>query len=263
MDERVFKLKRLIFSIKMKIKIYGYGWVGKAMRTLFPDALVFDPALGFNDTEKADVAFVCVPTPSKDGKLDTSIVEDVISKSEEDLIIVRSTVMPGTCDGFPHKNIVFQPEYLGETVNHPMTDQKSRPFVILGGSPENRTRVIGLYQSIYNANTTFREVTLYEAEVIKLTENRAIAFKVAQCQELYDVCKAAGLNYNTIREAVYSDDPRFNLWWTFVFPNKRGFSSKCIPKDVYGWASWAESVGYTPELTNAMLAVNEKYLNER
>lgn len=244
----------------MVIKIYGYGWVGKAMKVLFPDALIHDPQQGLVSEEKADIAFVCVPTPLVDGKLDTSIVEEVIQNSQEDLIIVRSTVMPGTCDRFD-KNIVFQPEYLGETVNHPMTDQKARQFVILGGTPENRRKAIELYQSVYNANTTFRQLTAYEAEVVKLSENRAIAFKVAQCQELYDVCKLAGIDYNNIREAVYSDDPRFNLWWTFVFPNQRGFNSKCIPKDVYGWASWAESIGYNPELTNAMLRVNDKYLN--
>lgn len=249
----------------MKIKIYGYGWVGKAMKVLFPDALVHDPAQGMVCEEKGDVAFVCVPTPLKDGILDVSIVEEVVRRAQEDLITVRSTVMPGTCDKLSAegKNIVFQPEYLGETVNHPMTDQKARQFVIIGGSPENRRRVIELYQTIYNANTTIRQVTAYEAEVIKLSENRAIAFKVAQCQELYDVCEKAGIDYNTIREAVYSDDPRFNLWWTFVIPTKRGFNSKCIPKDVYGWASWAESLGYNPELTKKLLEVNDRYINGR
>lgn len=249
----------------MKIKIYGYGWVGKAMQTLFPDALVHDPAphIGFINYEKADIAFVCVPTNLKDGALDTSIVEAVVNQSQEDLIIIRSTVMPGTCDKLikdTGKNIVFQPEYLGESINHPMTDQKSRPFIIIGGSPENRKKVIELYQSVYNANTTIRQITNYEAEVIKLSENRAIAYKVAQCQELYDVCEKAGIDYNIIREAVYSDDPRFNLWWTFVIPTKRGFNSKCIPKDVYGWASWAESLGYNPELTNKLLEINERYI---
>lgn len=243
------------------IKIIGYGWVGKAMKTLFPDACIYDPAQNWNQNPKTDIAFVCVPTPLLDGKLDTSIVEQVIEECDSDLIIVRSTVMPGTCDKFPNKNIVFQPEYLGETVNHPMTNQKAREFVILGGTPENRRKVIELYQNIYNANTTIRQVTNYEAEVIKLTENRAIAYKVAQCQELYDVCQVANIDYNTIREAVYGDDPRFNLWWTFVFPENRGFNSKCIPKDVYGWASWAESLGYTPELTRKLLEVNDRYIN--
>jgi UDPglucose 6-dehydrogenase len=250
--------------MKMMIKIYGYGWVGKAMKTLFPDAVVHDPQLGIINKEIADVAFVCVPTPLKDGKLDTSIVEEVVKECQEPLIIIRSTVMPGTCDHLVNKynrSIVMQPEYLGETVNHPLTDQKNRPFIILGGEPHNRRRVIELYQTVYNANITIREVSLYEAEVIKLSENRAIAFKVAQCQELYDVCEKAGIDYYTIREAVYGDDPRFNLWWTFVYPDKRGFSSKCIPKDVYGWMAWAESMGYDPEITRKLLERNEKWIS--
>ena len=245
------------------IKIYGYGWVGKAQKTLFPEAKIHDPQQNMFNTEKADIAFVCVPTPLKDGRLDVSIVEDVVKNTNDKLYIIRSTVMPGTCDYLTSqgKQVVMQPEYLGETVNHPMSDQKTRPFVVIGGTPENRRKVIELYQQVYNANINIRQVTNYEAEVIKLTENRAIAYKVAQCQELYDACQTAKLDYYTIVQAVYGDDPRFALWWTFVYPEKRGFSSKCIPKDVYGWASWAESVGYDPELTKKLLAVNEKYLN--
>ena len=244
----------------MTVKIYGYGWVGKAMFTLFPKAFIHDPAQMFIAKDVCDIAFICVPTPLVDGKLDCSIVEDVIREAEEPLLIVRSTVNPGFCDTMMMKygkNIVMQPEYLGETANHPMTDQKARPFLVLGGSPDNRRTVIELYQTTYNANVTIRQVTLYEAEVIKLTENRAIAFKVAQCQELYDACEAAGIDYYTIRDAVYGDDPRFNLWWTFIYPQARGFNSKCIPKDVYAWAAWAESIGYIPELTNKLLEVND------
>jgi len=245
----------------MTVKIYGYGWVGRAMHKLFPKALIHDPALHLQANFTADIGFVCVPTPLKDGKLDTSIVEGVVAHAPEDLLVIRSTVMPGTCDQLEvYGNIVYQPEYLGETTAHPFLDMGSRKFMILGGKPLNRARVIELYQTVYNANISIRQVTNYEAEVIKLSENRAIAFKVAQCQELYDVCKMAGVDYNTIREAVYGDDPRFNLWWTFVYPDKRGFNSKCIPKDVYGWAAWAESVGYQPELTGTMLEINQKYL---
>jgi UDPglucose 6-dehydrogenase len=248
-----------------KVKIYGYGWVGKAMKTLFPEALVWDPLLGFKDREIADVAFVCVPTPVMgESRLDTSIVEEVVAKAKEKLIVIRSTVNPGTCDylyGKYNKRIVMQPEYLGETPNHPMTDQKARPFLILGGDKEDVQELIELYQSIYNANISIRQVTRNEAEIIKLTENRAIAFKVAQCQELYDACQKAGVNYYTIRDAVYGDDPRFNLWWTFVFPEKRGFNSKCIPKDVYAWCEWAEYFGYNPKITRGILDKNKEWIS--
>jgi len=254
----------------MKVGIIGMGWVGKAMHQLFPDAEVYDPNLTLshpNDKEavnKCDIAFICVPTPCpEEGALDMSIVEEVVAWCKCPLLVIRSTVNPGTSDYLAkkyHKSIVMQPEYLGETVNHPMTDQQSRPFLILGGDEGSARTLIDLYTTCYNANTKIRQVTAYEAEVIKLTENRAIAFKVAQCQELYDVCEKNGVNYYTIRDAVYGDDPRFNLWWTFVFPEKRGFNSKCIPKDVYAWCAFSESLGYNPVITRAILNKNKEWL---
>lgn len=258
----------------MKITVIGAGWVGKAMMSLFPDAYLYSHGIGTKEeANKSDVAFICVPSPNKDfipgkivgeAELDMSIVEEVVAWCTCPLLIMRSTVNPGTCDYLAkkyNKHIVMQPEYLGETVNHPMTNQKERPFIIIGGSPEDRCKVIEVYQSVYNANTKIRQVTALEAEVIKLTENRAIAFKVAQCQELYDVCEKAGVDYYTIRDAVYGDDPRFNLWFTFVYPDKRGFKSKCIPKDVFAWCAWAESFGYNPVITRALLGRNRSWIN--
>ena len=244
------------------IKIYGYGFVGKAVKTLFPNALIHDPLQGLISKEKADIAFICVPSPLKDNKLDCSVVEQVVKEAKEDLIIIRSTVMPGTCDKLEKlgKKIVFMPEYLGESVNHPMTDQKARSFMIIGGRPENRRKAIELYQTVQNANISLRQTSNYEAEVIKLSENRAIAFKVAQCQELYDACQNAGVDYYTIRDAVYGDDPRFNLWWSFIYKENRGMRSKCIPKDVFGWLAWSESLGYEPKITKAILDKNKEWV---
>jgi UDPglucose 6-dehydrogenase len=252
-----------------KIAVIGYGWVGKAMQQLFPDSYIYDPALGFGEKEevnKRDIAFVCVPTPNiGEGQLDISIVEEVVSWITCPLIVMRSTVNPGTCDYLSKKykkDIVMQPEYLGETPNHPMSDQKTRPFLILGGDQKNTRQVIELYQTVYNANISIRQMTAYEAEVVKLSENRAIAFKVIQCQELYDACEKAKIDYYTIRDTVYGDDPRFDLWWTFVYPDKRGFKSKCIPKDIYAWCAWAESVGSNTEITRAILERNKKWISQ-
>lgn len=254
-----------------KVGIIGYGWVGKAMRQLFPDALIYDPGLEKPELEdkdsinNCDIVFVCVPTPCPaEGKLDTSIVEESIKWCKSPLIVIRSTVNPGFCDMIWQKygkRVVFQPEYLGETPNHPLLDTKATPFLIMGGEKEDTRKLIELYTTVYNANVKIRQVTAYEAEVIKLSENRAISFKVAECQELYDACEKAGVDYYTIRDAVYGDDPRFNLWWSMIYPGKRGFNSKCIPKDVYAWCAWAESVGYKPEITRAILERNKAWLS--
>ena len=259
--------------------IGGTGWVGKAVHQLFPDAYVYSRNQGTRkEVNKCRIAFICVPTPNatspgthpkyenlpSEGILDTSAVEEAISWLEAELIVVRSTVNPGDCDRWALKylkNIVFQPEYLGETPAHPLLDTSKAPFIIIGGHYSNRKKLIDLYTKVYNANLNIRQVTNYEAEVIKLSENRAIAFKVAQAQELYDVCQKIGLDYYTIRDAVYGDDPRFNLWFTFVYPEKRGVNSKCIPKDVYAWCAWAESLGYEPEITRAILERNKQWIS--
>lgn len=267
-----------------RVAIIGYGWVGKAMHELFPDAVIYshdlvyhegawikDPVAWKEDEQKykdmvnkCDIAFVCVPTPCPNKtKLDTSAVEEAVAWLETDLIVVRSTVNPGDCDFLKakyDKHICMQPEYLGETPQHPLLDTSKTPFIIIGGDNSDREKLIELYATVYNANIKIRQTSRYGAEIIKLTENRAIAFKVAQMQELYDVCKAHNVDYYTIRDAVYGDDPRFNLWWTFIYPDKRGFNSKCIPKDVYAWCAWAESAGYTPKITQAILEKNLEWI---
>lgn len=259
--------------LSTKVSIIGAGWVGKAVQSLFPDAYIYTEKIGTKEeANKSDVAFICVPTPytidsrGLEGKLNTSIVEECVSWLECPLIVIRSTVNPGTTDSLScqfGKHIVVQPEYLGETPQHPLLDQKSSPFLVIGGKADDRRKLIDLYTTVYNANIKIRQVTAREAEIIKLCENRAVAFKVAGCQELYDACEKAGIDYYTIRDAVYGDDPRFNLWWTFIYPDKRGFNSKCIPKDVYAWCAWAESWYSNTELTRALLERNKKWLNSQ
>ena len=251
--------------MKKKVAIIGNGWVGKAMLQLFPDAYVYTRTQGEkSEVNKCDVAFICVPTPViKEGRLDTSIVAECVSWLETPLIVIRSTINPGDSQGMEEvfgKRLLVQPEYLGETPAHPLLNEKQVPFIIIGGHWPERQRLIEIYQEVYNANINIRQVNGYAAEIIKLTENRAIAFKVAQCQELYDVCQAANIDYYAIRDAVYGDDPRMNLWFTFVYPDKRGFNSKCMPKDVYAWCAWAEATGYEPKLTRAMLKKNKEWI---
>ena len=71
---------------------------------------------------RCDVVFVCVPTPMADDRTcDTSIVEEAVAWIQAPLIIIRSTVAPGTTDRLREthkKRVVFQPEYLGETPAH-------------------------------------------------------------------------------------------------------------------------------------------------
>lgn len=259
------------------VAIIGYGVVGKAMHQLFRQALIYNGdkhpvkvkigsarrSLTYTDINTADVAFVCVPTPPKpNGHCDTSIVEEAVAKLKTPLIILRSTVEPGTTDRLKKKygkRIVFCPEYIGETVDHPLADERNRSFLILGGDRTDTNRAIEVFQEVFNASVKIRQMTALEAEVVKYLENRHIAFTVAECNEAYDLCQALGVDYNTVREAVFQDDPRMSPYWTFVYPDNRGFESKCIPKDINAIAAVARDVGSPLTITEKILEVNKKW----
>lgn len=260
---------------KFIVSIVGYGVVGKAMYSLFPDAIIYNgerhpgpqKGIAYKDINRGDVAFVCVPTPMKSSEhCDTSIVEEVVSKLKTPLIIVRSTIEPGTTDRLKKKykkHIVFCPEYVGETTAHPFVNERTRPFLILGGDREDTNRAIEIFQTVYNASVKIRQMSAIEAEITKYLENRHIAFTVAECNEAYDLCKKLGVDYNNVREAVFQDDPRMSPYWTFVYPNNRGFSTKCIPKDIYAITSFAKDVGSPMKITEVILEQNKKWRNEK
>lgn len=254
-----------------KIAIIGYGVVGKAMQKLFPETVLYDPhlqdATGTKEQVNAcDVAFVCVPTPMKeDGSCDTSIVEEAVSWITAPLIIIRSTVAPGTTDRlikkYPDKHIVFQPEYIGETAAHPLLNESERTFLIFGGSQEGCGKAVEFYQHVYNASVKILCLTPLEAEIAKYMENCSIANTVTLANEFYNICKTFGVPYDMVREAFLLD-PRMSRYFTFVFPDNRGFGGKCLPKDLNAIAAASKQAGYKAEFIEGILKNNKRIRGE-
>ena len=140
----------------MKVGIIGNGFVGNAIyqnikftyKTLRYDT---NPELSdckaISDiTEQCEYVFVAVPTPMHlDGHPDLSIVFDVMDKINQsynnNLIILKSTVVPGTCrainERHPEMRIVFSPEFLTEA--NSVEDFRLCNRVIFGGQ-ENDTQ---------------------------------------------------------------------------------------------------------------------------
>jgi len=231
-----------------KIVIVGYGHVGKSVHELFPESYIYDPFLNLGkkeDLKEIDVAFICVPTPSlDDGSCDTSIVEEIISWLNAKIIIIRSTVEVGFTAAMVtkyHKSIVFQPEYYGETKNHPYSSEKNVSWVTIGGEKE----YCDLAKEIYkDKNVKINISTSSEAEMAKYMCNAFLASKVVFCNEIYDLCEKMGINYNNVKE-LWLNDPRIGKSHFDVYPENRGFGGHCFPKD-----------------TAALLSLTKKYKSE-
>ncbi len=254
---------------KPRVGVVGGGVVGGATVNLCgPETVVYDPhrpefAGNKEKINTCDVAFVCVPTNMKpDGGCDTSVVEETVAWLKTPLIFIRSTVSPGTTDRLRAKygkHIVFQPEYLGETVAHVFGSMAEREFVVLGGTPEDTSRAADFYKHYYNARVHYYFGDAVTAEVCKYMENAFIAVKVTFVNEFYDIAKAHGVDFNQLRE-LWLADPRVGRDHSFCYPHARGFSGKCLPKDCNALVHSSRQRGYEPEFMAACLKINEKFL---
>ena len=249
----------------MKIGIIGCGHVGSAMRDLFKDAIIYDKykKIGSkNEINKCDVAFVCVPTPSADdGSCDTSIVEEVIKWCECKCIVLRSTVRIGFTKEMAlkyKKEIVFQPEYYGETAAHPFANLSDRNWLTFGGSKKGIDLAIKAYQTVINSNVRIYQCTSDEAEMSKYMTNSFLALKVIYCNEMYDLCKKLGIDYNVVREAWIAD-PRIGSSHTFVYEDNRGYGGSCFPKDNRALLKIACDNGQDLSLIKAVVEKNKCY----
>lgn len=223
--------------------------------------------LPYPETEFAACGFVvvCVGTPSApDGAADVSNVVDAVKRNPCERVLLRSTVPPGTTDELvaaTGKAICMSPEYVGEsTFTSNSWDQwgHDQSFQIIGGEPEARRWFLATLTAIEGPEIRFFECTAIEAEIIKYMENCYLATKVTFVNEFYELCQSAGANWFAVREG-WLLDPRIERDHTAVFPDDRGYSGRCLPKDVAALLDFGGTAGLPMPLMSAVRAANEHY----
>lgn len=254
------------------LAIIGHGHVGKQVAELFKkeEIRLFDPLIirGYTKEQinEADIGIVCVPTNmGDDGRCDTSIVEEVVGWLETPIILIKSTIPPGTCDELKKKTgkrIIFSPEYVGESkYSHSYWDNMAdAPFNIFGGDKEDIKPVLDLFMKYCGPEKTYVQCTTKEAELTKYFENTFFAAKVTIVNEFYDICEALDIDWDTVRE-LWLLDPRINRMHTAVFKDNRGYGGKCYPKDVQALIKFSQLAGYTPEVIKKVDEVNYDFNN--
>ena len=273
-------------SRNLKIGIIGVGMVGDPIRRWFEekrghkrgiDLFCYDtdPKRGYyDDYNKADVIFVCVPTPpNPDGSCNTEIVEAVAGKIEPGkIVVIKSTVSPGTTEKLqklhPNNRFLFNPEFLTEAQAwedflHPVRQiigwtevSRNDALTILNLLPQ------GNFQSPWIVSTyVFRNTTATEAEIIKYASNVFGSMKVAYANVVFDVChvlKANGLeiDYDHVRDALGAD-PRIGPAWIDVdHGSYRGFGGYCFPKDLRAFIIFSHSIcGDKPSVLKKLLTL--------
>jgi len=251
------------------------GFVGSAFCEMirgFYNIYKYDPKLGRSCTScckrqvnQCDVAVICVPTPmASDGSCDISIVEETVGWLETPIILIKSTVTPGTTDMLKKqtgKRIVMSPEQIREGRSYLPPDKDFRkvedePVVILGGDEEDCNYIADLLLPILGSEKTYYIVSAIEAELIKYMSNYYAALKITWANEMYQICKRAGVNWYKVWQG-WSLDPRTDTMYTAVFPEERGYGGACLPKDTEALHRWASRYGFVPQLLGAMIDENK------
>ena len=241
--------------------------VGSQVVSWFKDCLTYDTKKQSDSWEKcstADCFFVCVPTPYKKGGYDLSCLEEAIAKIPDGkIVVIRSTVNPGTTDCFqnkyPDKKFMFSPEFLTELSAE--EDFKHPDMQILGISKESY-ELASKVMLILPPASVMRIVSLIDAEWIKKIRNSYYATKVVFFNQIYDIVKQTKGDYETIRSIVV-EDPRIGNSHSFIFhKNYRGYSGACLPKDTDALIDFAEDKAPL-KLLKLVKQLNEQYISNR
>jgi UDPglucose 6-dehydrogenase len=257
----------------MKIGIIGFGLVGKAISHGFVreghEVPVYDIALqntSLKDVQGTDLTFVCVPTPQRqDGFCDTSIVEKVVGDVDamgyKGLLVIKSTVEPGTTDKlharYPKLRLAFCPEFLREKATY--TDfVEQHDVCIIGAYNVEDFEVVKQAHEPFPQN--YAHVTPLEAEFSKYFLNVFNALRVVYANQFYDVVKAAGADYQKIKNAITKHRvvPPVYLDCNERF---RGFGGSCLPKDTSAFAQYAKKITGSDQLSlfEGIVEINKRY----
>lgn len=240
-----------------KVLLIGFGWVGQFMGGLFTQAdYVTSDGIVRNREGKPvveattiddwgnfihyDLAIIGVPTPMnpETGQCDTSYVEAVVKKYKPivETFLIKSTVEIGTTDRLKDTygvKIGMSPEYVGETLGHPLTEPKRDVFQIIGAERETAEKIADMFRLVLTAQAPILICTAKEAEIIKYCENLWIMQRVDYWNDVMDICQTLNASFTQVREGLVLD-PRFSRTHSNVYQNNRGWSGKCLPKDMNG-----------------------------
>jgi len=239
-----------VLNKEPRVLLIGYGWVNQYCGKYFTTADIYTSE-GWQKREfdHYDLAIIAVPTPMNPttGQCDTSIVEDVVKKFRKDVdyFLCKSTIEIGTTDRLVkkyHVNMAMSPEYIGETLGHPLLEARRDAFQIIGGTDATTTKIASFWRTVLHANAPVLICTALEAEIIKYCENYWIMQRVDYWNDVYEICNTIGATFERVREGLVLD-PRFSRTHSNVYPENRGWSGKCLPKDMTALAYKMRKMG--------------------
>ena len=248
------------------------------IKTNKPDLLqcLLDPVKTVLET---DISMITQGTPMREDKsINLGFIESTAreigdalkQKDSYHLIVVRSTVVPGTTRNLVGKLITevsgkvpgkdfglcMQPEFLAE--GRSIIDTLRPDRIVIGSFDEKSGDMLQeFYEYFYGdhlENCPILRMNLESAELVKYGNNCLLSTKISYANEfanfaqlvpnvdIVQVMKGVGLDYRINNRFLGAGV---------------GFGGSCFHKDVNAIKAWSKSKGYTSRLLEAVLGIND------
>ncbi|MEM3556251.1 MAG: UDP-glucose/GDP-mannose dehydrogenase family protein [Candidatus Micrarchaeia archaeon] len=223
----------------------------------------------------SDVTFICVGTPSApDGSIDLSFIYEAAEEVGRSLrkkkgyhvVVVRSTVVPGTTDEVTtvieklsgkkagkEFGVCMCPEFLrqGQAVH----DMLNPDRVVIGEHDRKAGNVLErLFKRFYRGKKIpILRMNTVSAEMVKYVSNSILATKVSFINEIANICeRVKNVDVYEVARGVGLDRRVGPLF----LEAGAGFGGSCFSKDVNAIITFSKELGYQPKILETVLRVN-------
>jgi UDPglucose 6-dehydrogenase len=216
----------------------------------------------------AKVIFICVGRPAGvNGDLSMTSVEAVAADvarhaSHGVVVVVRSTVPPGTCERIERTIGLERPELRLHVVSNPeflrggsaLQDALHPDRIVVGASDDAAFRLVRrVYRDLLQAGCVLIETDRRTAELSKLASNSFLATKVSFANALATICELADADVDGVCE-IMGADPRIG---SAFLQAGIGYGGHGLPRDLASLHRLALRYGYHFDLLAEVARVND------
>ncbi len=234
---------------------------------------------------QTDISIIAIGTPFDGSEIDLSYVingaqeigEILKEKCEYHVVMVKSTVVPGTTDNIILPGIEkasgkkagldfgigMNPEFLreGEAVEDFMNPDR----IVLGGIDERTIKVMEKAYDVFD-NVDIVKTNTKTAEMIKYTANSLLATMISFSNEIGNLCAAIGdIDVVDVMNGVYKDKrlsliledgSRIKPGLLSYLEAGCGFGGSCLPKDVNALIAHGKKYRSSMILLDSVMKIN-------